>query len=60
MNKNNQISKLSIPKVVIENNSNFQSLFNLLQYDGKNQNQTTIMINDNYEPLQLLKYQNRP
>jgi hypothetical protein len=54
MNKNIQTSKLIIPKVINENNRNFQSLFNPIQYDGKNQNQTTSMINDNYEPLQLL------
>ncbi len=54
-----QISKVLIPKVDIENNRNLHSTYNLLQFDDKNQNQnqTTIIIDDNYGPLQLLKYQ---
>ncbi len=56
-----QTSKLMIPRVIEKSNRNFHSLYNLIQYDDKNENQTTIMINDNYQPsLQLLQYQLGP
>jgi DNA-binding MarR family transcriptional regulator len=64
MNKNMQISKLLISKDGIEDNnnsnSNFQNIYNLLNFDDKNQNQNqitdTFLTNGNYEPLQLLNY----
>jgi len=66
MNKNMQISKLLISKDVIENSSinrsrsNFQNIYNLRDFDDKNQNQNQITpafwTNGNYEPLQLLNY----
>ena len=63
MNKNMQISKLLISKDGIENNnnsSNFQNIYNLLNFDDKNQNQNqitdTFLTHGNYEPLQLLNY----
>jgi DNA-binding MarR family transcriptional regulator len=52
-----QISKLLIPKFVIDNNCNIQSLFDLLQhYDKKNHDQTAVMANDNYVSVQQLNY----
>jgi DNA-binding HxlR family transcriptional regulator len=57
MNKNMQISKLLIPKFVIENNCNIQSVFDLLQHcDKKNHDQTAVMANDNYVSVQQLNY----
>jgi DNA-binding MarR family transcriptional regulator len=60
MNKNMQISKLLISKDAIENNnySNFQNIYNLLNFEDQDQNQITdtFLTNGNYEPLQLLNY----
>lgn len=56
-----QTSKLMIPRIIEKSNRNFRSLFNLIQHDDQNENQTTIMINDNYQPsLQRLQYQLGP
>lgn len=61
MNKNMQTSKLMIPMIIEKSNRNFRSLFNLIQHDYQNENQTTIMINDNYQTsLQRLQYQLGP
>ena len=61
MNKNMQTSKLMIPMIIEKSNRNFRSLFNLIQHDDQNENQTTIMINDNYQTsLQRLQYQLGP
>src|SRR6476661_4642802 len=60
MNKNMQISKLLISKDAIDNNnySNFQNIYNLLNFEDQNQNQITdtFLTIGNYEPLQLLNY----
>lgn len=52
-----QTSKLLIPKFVIENNCNIQSVFDLLQhYDENIQDQTAVMTNDNHVSVQQLNY----
>jgi hypothetical protein len=57
MGKNMQISKLLMPKFIIENNCNIQSVFDLLQhYDENIQNQTDVMTNGNYVSVQQLNY----
>src|SRR6476620_4808060 len=62
MNKNMQISKLLISKDAIENNnySNFQNIYNLLNFEDQDQDQDhitdTFLTNGNYEPLQILNY----
>src|SRR5678816_3313125 len=57
MDKNMQISKLLMPKFIIENNCNIQSVFDLLQhYDDNIQNQTDVMANGNCVSVQQLNY----
>lgn len=57
MDKNMQISKLLIPKFVIENNCNIQSVFDLLRhYDENIQDKTAVMTNDNHVSVQQLNY----
>ena len=57
MDKNMQISKLLIPKFVVENNCNIQSVFDLLRhYDENIQDQTAVMTNDNHVSVQQLNY----
>jgi DNA-binding Lrp family transcriptional regulator len=57
MGKNMQISKLLMPKFIIENNCNIQSVFDLLQhYDDNIQNQTDVMTNGNCVSVQQLNY----
>jgi DNA-binding HxlR family transcriptional regulator len=53
-----------IPKSVNDFNGNFQSIFNLIHSNDKNQDKnltttttTNVIANDNYEPLQILNYQ---
>jgi DNA-binding HxlR family transcriptional regulator len=64
MNENMQILNLLIPKSVNDFNGNFQSIFNLIHSNDKNQDKnltttttTNVIANDNYEPLQILNYQ---